>query len=701
MAAVPALDRLLRPRSVAIIGASDKPGALGGAVLANLQRNGFDGAIHLVNPRLTEIGGRPCLATIEALPEGVDAAILATARATVLESLRTLAAKKTGAAVIFAAGFAEGGETGAAEQAAIARIAGEAGMLVLGPNCLGATNYLDRIPLTFVETAARPPGPGKAVGVVSQSGALACVLCTTLAARGLGLSFSISTGNEAASGIEDYVEMLVDDPATQAIALIVEQFRRPKRFLQAAARAHAAGKTILLLHPGASSAARRSAATHTGALAGDHALMRAKVEHAGVVMAQTLEELGDIAEIALRCPPVPAAGLAVVGESGAFKALTFDFCEALALDLPAIDDSDSPALRTALPEFVGVSNPLDLTAQGLADPDLYRRVLRALFDDSRFGAIMIGLIQTDPVTTGIKLPPILQAVREGRPAKPVILAGLDEGASPRQADIDALRALGVPYFPSTERVFRAVKRLNAAARRDRAVSPAPPLSLAGLAAGMIPEHRAKALLAPLGIAFPPALLVTSAAAAVTAAEELGYPVALKAQSPALSHKSDAGAVILSLADAEAVGEGWRRLHDNLERARPRLALDGVLVERMARPGVELIVGARRDPDWGPIIMVGFGGVMAELKPDIRLLAPDLTVEGIISDMDRLNGAALLHGFRGSAPLDVDAVARMASTLGRLMLGEPAIAEIDLNPVIAYPAGEGALALDALILARDG
>lgn len=697
------LDRLLRPRSVAIVGASDKPGALGASVLANLERNGFDGDVHLINPKRSEIGGRPCLPSIEALPEAVDVAVLAIPRAAVLDTIKALATRQVGAAIIFSAGFAEGGEEGLAEQREIGRIAREFGMVIEGPNCLGMTNFIDRVPLTFVETDARPLGERVGVGVVSQSGAMACVLCTTLASRDLGLTFSVSTGNEAATGVEDYVDYLLDDPSTQVIAMIVEQFRNPQRFLAAATRARMLGKTIVLLHPGKSSAARQSAATHTGAMAGDYQVMRLKVERAGVVLADTLEELGDIAEIALRCPSVPAGGVAVLGESGAFKALILDLCEALELDLPPVDDASAPALRAALPEFVGVSNPLDLTAQGLVDPDLYYRTLAALFADDRFGSVVAGIIQTDPVTVGIKLPPILRAVNDLKPAKPLIFAGLDEGAALPPPYLDQLRRLGIPYFPSTERAFRALKRLNDRARQDFSARPSRGFDAIDLpaAGGVIPEYRAKAILSPLGISFPTGSFCTSLDEALTQAEHMGYPVALKAQSPALSHKSDAGGVILNLRDPQELREGWERLWANVAAYDAGLALDGALMERMGERGVELIVGAKNDPDWGPVILAGFGGVTAEILHDIRLMTPDLPLEEIMRELHLLQQAPLLRGFRGSPALDVEAVATLIATLGDLMMAQPSIREVDLNPVIVYPAGKGLVALDALMLAASG
>ena len=694
------LDRLLRPRSVAIVGASDKPGALGASVLSNLTRNGFSGDIHLINPKRADIGGRPCLPSVDALPDGVDAAVLAIPRAAVLDTVKALAARNVGAAVIFSAGFAEGGEEGLAEQREIGRIAAETGMVVEGPNCLGMTNFIDRVPLTFVETDAKPLADRPGIGVVSQSGAMACVLCTTLASRDLGLSFSISTGNEAASGVEDYVDYLLEDDSTRVIAMIVEQFRKPQRFLAAARRARALGKAIILLHPGRSAAARKSAATHTGAMAGDYQVMRVKVERAGVILAETLEELGDVAEIALRCPTMPAGGVAVLGESGAFKALTLDLCDTIGLDLPQVDDGNAPALRAALPDFVPVSNPLDLTAQGLVDPDMYRRTLAALFTDDRFGSIVAGIIQTDPVTVGIKLPPILRAMSELRPDKPIIFAGLDEGAPVPLHYVDQLRALGIPYFPSTERAFRALKRLNDHARRDFSEASCAPLHAAGLAghSGVIPEYRSKAILAPLGIPFPKGAFCTSIGEAVNAAEAVGYPVAIKAQSAALSHKSDAGGVVLNLANADELRTGWDRLYANVSAHDAAIILDGVLLEGMGERGVELIIGAKNDPDWGPVILCGFGGVTAEILQDVRLITPGLSLEAITAELHHLKQAPILRGFRGSPALDVEAAAQIIHTLGRILLSEPSIREIDLNPVIIYPEGEGAIALDALMLA---
>ena len=692
------ITRLLRPKSVAVVGASDKPGALGASVLGNLDRNGFAGTVYPINPNREAIGARPCLASVADLPEGVDVAVLAIPQPAVLDAVRGLAERRCGAAIVFSAGFAEGGPEGLAQQAEIARIAAEAGMVLEGPNCLGMVNHVDGVPLTFVETECVAPAGRAAIGIVSQSGAMAAVLGTTLQARDLPLSYAVSTGNEAGSAVEDYVDWLVDEPNTPVIAMIVEQFRHPRRFLAAAARVRAAGKRIVLLHPGKSSAARESAATHTGAMAGDYPLMRAKVERAGVVFAETLEELGDIAEILVRCAPLTRPELAVLGESGAFKALTLDLAEELQLPLAPLGDADSPALREALPPFVPVSNPLDITAQGLSQPSIYTRSLQALRDDPRVGGIVCGIIQGDPVTSGIKVPAILAALDERPLGKPMVFAGLDEGAGIPARFIADLRARGVPWFPTSERAFRALARLGARLAHDLADHSPAPLAVPGLrdASGVIPEYRAKALLAPLGVPFPLGRFAATADEAVAAAEALRYPVAIKAQAAALSHKSDAGGVALNLGDAAAVRAAWAAMHDSVAAYDAAIRLDGVLVEAMGRRGVEMIVGARNDPDWGPIVLAGFGGVTAEILQDVRLITPDLSETQIVAQLGRLKSAALLHGYRGAPPLDVAALARLIRTVGAILLAEPGLRELDLNPVILHPAGEGVVALAALI-----
>jgi acyl-CoA synthetase (NDP forming) len=674
-------------------------------VLANLEKAGFSGELHLINPKRSEIHGRPCLPSIDTLPHGVDCAVLAIPRASVLESVAACGRRGVGAVIIFSAGFAESGAEGRAEQEKLATIARDYGMILEGPNCLGMVNFIDGVPLTFVLTPHTPHIGTEGIAIASQSGAMAAVVGVGLQSRELGVSFSISTGNEAVSNVEDYVEYLVDDDHTRLILMIVEHFRRPQKFLAAAARARSLGKHIVLLHPGRSGAARASAETHTGALAGDYQVMRTKVSRAGVVVVDTLEELLDVSEILIRCPALPSGGAAVLTESGAFKALTLDFCDIIGLALPTLSDVTAAALRGVLPDFIPPTNPLDVTAQALVDPELYGRTLPLILSDDRYGSLVLGIILTDEATSGLKFPPIVEALRRLKPSKPVLFAGLDEGAQISPVHVRELRALGVPFFPSPERAYRALARLTCcSANAVRRGASAVELGLkAGelptLPGGVIPEYRGKEILAALGIRIPPGGLAHDMEEAQAIAARIGYPVVLKAQSADLSHKSDAGGVVLNLATPEAVAAGWKRMHIDIAHARPGLVLDGVLVEEMGAAGVELIVGAQNDPEWGPVLLVGFGGILTEALRDVRLLSPGLPVEAIESELLQLKSAALLRGFRGSPALDVRAAAEIVHRLGSLMLTAPQIREVDINPVIVYPQGQGAVALDALIVMK--
>ncbi len=697
-----AIDRLLRPRSVALVGASPTPSSLGASVLTNLQDAGFAGELYLINPKRAEINGRPCLPDIDSLPLGVDCAVLAIPRAGVLEAVAACGRRGVGGVIIFSAGFAESGTGGRAEQQKLAEIAHAYGMIIEGPNCLGMVNFLDGIPLTFVFTPVNPPTNERCIAVASQSGAMAAVVGVGLRHREIGVSFSISTGNEAVSTVEDYVEYLLDDDHTAVILMMVEQFRRPKKFLKLAARARALGKYIVLLHPGRSSAARASAETHTGAMAGDFDVMRTKVAHAGVVAADTLEELLDVSEILLRCPSLPASGAAVLTESGAFKALSLDFCEMLGLPLPALGDATAAALRQAMPDFIPATNPLDITAHALVDPDLYRRTLPPILADENYSSLVLGIILTDEATSQLKFPPILDAIKAIKPSKAVIFAGLDEGALVPQEYVSELRALNVPFFPSPERAFRALACVTAfAAQQTRSSSDRILLErVPKLMPGVMPECKSKQVLKALGIPIPRGALARNVEEAQAIAGRIGYPVVLKAQSAELSHKSDAGGVVLNLANPEEVAAGWQRMHSDIERERPGIILDGVLVEKMGARGAELIVGARNDPDWGAVLLIGIGGVQAEVLKDVRLIPPGLSVEAIVGEIHKLKMAALLKGFRGNPALDVHAVAEILDRLGAFVLAAPQVKEVDINPVIVYPEGQGAVALDALIVTRS-
>jgi len=694
------LDHLLRPRSIAVVGASATSGSFGHSVVENVERAGYAGELYLVNPKQEVIGGRRCFASVGELPKGVDCAVLAIPRRAVIESLTACAQRGVRSAIVFSAGFAELDEAGKAEQEQMARLAADHGMVIEGPNCLGMVNFIDSIPLTFVSVSDPHLDAPKGVAIISQSGAMAAVLGVSLRAHGLGISYLISTGNEAATSVEDYLEYLVDDERTPVFVLIVELFRQPQKFLELASRARACGKEILLLHPGRSVSARTAAVTHTGALAGDYEVMKACVEHAGVVLVETLEELLDVSEILMRSRSLPSRGACVLTESGAFKALALDFSDKVGLELPPLAAETQSVLRQAMPDFIQPSNPLDITAQPLIDVDLYRRTLPLLLADESIGSLVLTIILSDKGTASRKLAPILDAIRAANSTKPIIFAALDEGAEIDEHFVEKLRELGVPFFPSPERALRALADTTRAARRRTSgrVSQHPPVSLPfALYPRILPEYRSKEILAAIGIRIPKGALARTVDEAQRIAANLGFPIALKAQSAHLSHKSNAGAVILNVSGAAQLAESWQSLLRAVKQAAPTIAVEGVLVEEMCPEGVELMAGVRRDPQWGPMLLVGFGGVLAEAVNDARLFPPDLEIDSIVSEILSLKCARLLQGRRGSRDADVRAVAKIVRRLGDLALDHPEIREVDVNPIVVYPEGAGAVALDALVL----
>jgi acetate---CoA ligase (ADP-forming) len=698
----PALECLLRPRSVAIVGASETPGSLGEGVLSNLEQAKFTGALYLINPKRQQVRGHACLSTIDELPEGVDCAVLAIPNQSVLDAAVCCARRSVHSLIVFSSGFAESGPQGLAAQRQLEELARSHGMILEGPNCLGLVNHVDRIPLTFVRTQTHQPSRA-GVAILSQSGALAAVFGVSLRHHGIEISYSVSTGNEAALNVEDALEYLLLDPLTEVFALIVEQFRHPRRFLSIAARARALGKFIVLLHPGKSPAARSSATTHTGAMAGHYDVMRTIVTAAGVLVVDTMEEFHDVCQLVIHRPALPRRGAAVFAESGAFRALALDLCESIGLDLPAFSDATAGELRKALPPFILAANPLDLTAHALVDPGLYGRALATILTDDRIGSVVLTIILTDESTCDLKFPPILAALRNLDTQKPILFAAMDEGAPLQQIYIDQLRDLGVPFYPSPERALRAlacVTRFPAAPAAEAAKPVSPPGKRIALLDGANPEYRSKALLAEYGIPVPQGSLVRCCDEALSIAAKIGFPVALKAQSADLSHKSDAGGVQLNIKNPDALKAAWNRLEQNLASSAQSMNLDGVLVETMAEPGLELIVGARNDPQWGPVLLLGAGGVLAEAMRDVQLVAPDSSKASIVAKFDELRCAPLLRGFRSSAPCDVQSAAGIVATLGEIVGSFPTIQEIEINPLLLYAEGRGAMAVDALIVVRS-
>jgi acetate---CoA ligase (ADP-forming) len=701
------VDAIMRPRSVAIVGVSAKPGSAGRVVLELLHNNKFAGPIHVVGRSTTDIEGHKVLASVDELPENVDLTVLTLPAAAVREAVEGCVRRKVKAAVIFASGFAEVGSDGNSEQDRIGAIARAGGLALVGPNCLGLMNFVDGFAAVFFSPQPiprLPEGTRGAVAIVAQSGGLGNHLQAGLEARDVPVSCWISTGNEAGLGLADFIQYLLDDPVTQVIALYAEDIRRPQEFLDIAGEAMRRGKPIVMLHPGRGAKAKEAARSHTGALTGDHAAMRTLVERAGVVVVDNLDELMDVSEILARFPKPSKGDLGILTFSGAFCGIAHDFCEDIGVHLPPLSRETLEYLTPILPAFLPPKNPLDLGTQTIQQPELLQTCAEALLRDPAIGGLVISIPATSPRHSVIYIEGIAAASKTGN--KPVALAILGDG-SPLSPDFMAVvRKNKIVLSRSSDRTMRAMGKVLGYGNRNSALAAREPVSAAPIAipelgAGAQPEWLGKKALAALGIAIPAGELARSVEAAVAVADRVGYPVAMKAQAAKLEHKTEAGGVMLGIANAEDVRRAWKTLHDNVERAQPGLKLDGVLVEAMSPRGLELVIGARRDPRWGPVVMVGLGGIWVEALGDVRLLPPDLSEAEIAGELRKLKTAKLLNGFRGLPPVDISAVAAAAAAVGRLMRAHPQILEIDINPLMVHAAGRGATALDALIITGGG
>jgi acyl-CoA synthetase (NDP forming) len=570
---------------------------------------------------------------------------------------------------------------------------------------MGLTNLAAGVPVTFepLDARGREQRPGE--GVVAQSGFMAANLRDAFLGRGVPVTSVFSTGNEVSVSVEDVLSHYISDAQTRVITVYVEQIRRPQLFLQLAAQARAAGKPLVLLMPGRSARAREAAQSHTGALAGDHATASALLQREAVVVVGSLDELLDTSAILLRYPQPPAGGTAFMTGSGAMKNIALDFADDLGLALPELTAPTVAKLTELLPAYAVPENPLDYTTIGVRQPGLIGELLLTMLDDERIGNMVLAIPVGPEMAQRDKALHIVPAI--ARATKPAVLVLTGDGSAIEPFFTEAIAASGVPLFRSADRALRALRQVAAygealqrAARATLSLPPALPLPGAVPPNGIFAEYQGKAWLAQAGLAVPQGALATSADEAVRIAAAIGYPVVLKAQASALPHKSDVGGVLVGLADEAALRAGWTRLHASVASHRPDLVLDGALVEAMGPRGLELVVGAQRDADWGPVVLVGLGGSWIEALKDVRLIPADMAVEDIVVELGRLKAAVVLQGVRGAAAVDLHAIAQVVAQVGAQMRANPAITEIDINPLVAYPAGSArpVLALDALVVA---
>lgn len=700
------MKALLAPRSVAVVGLSTKPGSAGLVVLRNLLDAGYDGDIHLVGRSGGEVGGRQVLTSIDQLPVEVDLAILLVPSDAVLETVQSCVARGVRSAVCFASGFAEMGEAGRQKQQEIADTAAQGGMRLLGPNTIGFFNNIDSFHVSMVELDLPPrlkPEDGSAVAIVAQSGGIGVHIAASLQARAVPVSYVLTTGNEAQLGLADVLEFLEQDPHTSTAVVYAEQVRYASNVLEALRKLRTSGKRVVLLHPGKSESAQEATRSHTGALAGNHSAMRLAMERAGVLVVDSLEEAIDLGQLCLRFPQAPQGGLGLITASGALCGIALDYLEPLGLEMPPMSPLQADALREHLPVYTPPRNPLDLGTLIGPKPELIGRGVQVLQQDPRIGSLLVSLPMPSPGIAPVWLSSFLEGMQGAQ--KPAIFVMQNEGMPLPAALLEKAARAGTVVMRSPERALRALAAFTRYGRtRAHWESAAPATALTvplqpALEAGTLPEWRGKQLLQAAGLQTPPGDLATTVQEAITVAQRIGYPVVLKAQAAKLAHKTEAGGVMLGIQDEAQLRTAWQTLLENIHRHDANLVLDGVLVESMGARGLELVVGAVRDSQWGPVLMVGLGGIWVEALGDVQLLSPDFPHAGIVARLQALKGARLLQGFRGAPAVDLDAVARAVAAVGRLMLARPDIAEIDINPLVAYGTERGVLALDALVVVQ--
>lgn len=692
------IDGLIAPKSVAIIGASDDPTRIGGRPIAAMLRAGYEGRILPVNPKRDTVQGLPCYASVDALPEAPEAALIAVPARLVAQTIEALGRKGCRTATLFSAGFAETGEEGEAAQRDLVALAQRHGMRLLGPNTLGVYNVDIGYFGTFSSSLdTGHPRPGN-IGIASQSGAFGAHLGALARDRGLGASVLITTGNEADITVADAIRWMAESDAVDVICTYMEAINDAPALLAALDTARAAKKPVLMLKSGRSAVGARAAASHTASLTGDAVVADAVLSDHGAIMLTEPETMMDIAYVASKGVRPKQHALGVVTVSGGAGIVISDEAERIGLPMPAMPEPAQARLLEALP-YASAVNPLDCTAQALNEPALLEQFTRAALEEGGYGAVLCFFTYVAGSRSMSDV--ILEAMAPLRAAYPDRIIAFCALGDPQV--LHRYDEAGILVFNDPCRAVRAldaVLQLGAAQDAPRTVPPIPePVTLP---AQGLDEAEAKRLLAQAGITAAPEQAVQSADAAIAAAEAFGYPVVMKILSPDILHKSDIGAVKLGLGDAQAVRAAHAEVLEAAKDHAPEAKVTGVLVAKQLTGGVECLMGINRDPTFGPVAVFGLGGIFVELLNDVALRACPFDAATAREMILSIRGAAILRGARGTAPADIDALAEMLSKLSLFAAAAgDRLASIDLNPVLAMPEGQGAYALDAVIELNAG
>ncbi len=683
---------------VAVIGASANPRKLSHGILRNLLGSKYAGGIYPVNPGESEILGKHCYSSILDVPTPVELAVIVVPVAATPATLEDCGKRGIRAAVIISGGFKEVGQSGADLEKECLRIADKYHMRLIGPNCVGTMDLHTGLNTTFIHGMPDEGG----IGFVSQSGAVCGGVVDFLYGKKVGFSHFISLGNEADVTETDMIEYLGQEPRVRVIACYVEQIRDGRRFLEVA-RQVSRTKPIVLLKGGRSDAGARAVSSHTGSLAGSHAAYQAAFAQAGVIEVETFAELFDVA-VAFDFQPLPRGTNAVLlTNAGGPAALASDALSFNGFRLENLEEDTRAALRTFLNPSAQVGNPVDML--GAAEPQDYARVIETLKKDKTVDVIIPILVPQALVDPRAVAQAVVDASQgAGKPVLTCIMGDMSV-AEPRVI----LHSNRMPMYTLPEamgQVLKAMKTyadwlakpaVKAAAPKGIDAEAARKLLLAPQAGKVLGEAQTRPILQAYGIPLVKGGEAHSAAEAAALAEQIGLPVALKIISPQLLHKSDSGGIRLSLKTAAEVSAAYEQMFSEIRARQPQAELQGVLVEQMAPRGQEVIVGLRRDPGFGPVVMFGLGGIYVELFRDVSFRVAPVSAAEALEMINETHAGKLLGGLRGAAPADLQAVVEVIQRLGQLGLDFPEIAEAEVNPLLAFPQGQSALALDGRIL----
>ncbi len=688
-----AIRRLLAPRSIAVVGATPDPMTISGRLLDSLRRFGFAGDVYPVSRDHQEIAGYRCFAHLDDLPEDaqLDAAFLAVPAEQVIETAATCLARKVRALTVVAGGFAESGDAGREMQAALRTFAEVSGAAVCGPNCIGAGSFVDGYP-GFAGTAlagfdALPEG---SVALICQSGGLANALVAMASGQGTAFTHVVSSGNEAVTAAHEYLEVIGRDERTRCVLAYLEQLREPETFLETARRVVAGGTPVVVLKAGVTAEGRRAAASHTAALAGSAQVVAAGLRQAGVVQVEDVDDLLDAAQILELVGARPLHRVGVFSQIGGGAAMAADCLAHFGLALPLLTDATVGELSQIVSRLARIANPLDPIAGFARSRERFRAGLAAFARDPNLDVILfISVAGMRSYADALAEDLAAVADEVGKPFVSVFMTAADIVDAVRPP----LRSSGVPVYPSISRAVRAMARHRDAHGVLASLRPA------GDAQPLAGRRDARQALVQHGVSFPRSVVTDDAAHAVEFARAAG-PVALKVAVEGLVHKSDIGGVRLGVTGDEAVRAAVNELLAIGLEAAPHGGKVQVEAQAMARPGVEVIVGVRRDVEMGWYVCVGEGGVLAEFRQDIACRVLPVHERDVQAMVEELHLAQLLVGFRNHPPADVDALVRTVLAVASIAPGIDGLAELELNPVIVHEAGEGCTVVDFVALSKE-